>query len=137
MSMTGDAEGPPTRAVAGLGDTGAGVHCAVGILAALIQRQTTGVGQQVEVAQQEAIVNLIRIHLRYQYATGRPVPRRGNRSHTAAPSNLYRCRPFGENDYVYIHCATVEMWQAVARVLGRPELADDPRFATREGRVAC
>jgi formyl-CoA transferase len=136
MSITGPADGPPTRATAGLGDTGSGLHCAVGILAALVQRQTTGVGQRIEIAQQEAIVNLIRIHLRDQYATGKPVPRRGNRSHTAAPSNLYRCRPFGPNDYVYIHCATVEMWKAFARAIGRPELGDDPRYAERQGRVA-
>ncbi len=137
MSMTGPADGPPTRAVAGLGDTGAGLHCAIGILAALVQRQATGLGQRIEVAQQDAIVNLVRIHLRDQYVTGQPVIRRGNRSHTAAPSNLYRCRPFGPNDYVVVHCATVEMWKALCRVVGQPELADDPRFTSREGRVAC
>ncbi len=137
MSMTGPADGPPTRAVAGLGDTGAGLHAAIGILAALVQRQATGAGQRIEVAQQDAIVNLVRIHLRDQYVTGEPVVRRGNRSHTAAPSNLYRCRPFGANDYVVIHCATVEMWKALCRVIGQPELGDDARFVSREGRVAC
>ena len=136
MSLTGPADGPPIRCTAGLGDTGAGLHCAIGILAALLQRNTTGVGQRIEVAQQDVVLNLIRIHLRDQYATGKPVPRRGNRSHTAAPSNLYRCRPFGANDYVYVHCATVEMWRALCRVLGQPELGEDSRFAEREGRVA-
>ena len=136
MSVNGPADGPPIRATAGLGDTGAGLHCAIGILAALLQRHTTGVGQRIEVAQQDAVLNLIRIHLRDQYATGKPVPRRGNRSHTAAPSNLYRCTPHGPNDYVYIHCATPEMWKALCEVVGRPELGDDPTFKTREGRVA-
>src|SRR5204863_7481909 len=70
MSMTGSPDGPPTKAIGGLADTGAGLQTATGILAALVQRQTTGVGQQVEVAQQEAVVNLLRIHLRETYQSG-------------------------------------------------------------------
>jgi formyl-CoA transferase len=136
MSMTGAADGPPTRATAGLGDTGAGLHCAIGILAALVQRATTGVGQRVEVAQQDAVINLNRIHLRDHYIGMQPVPRRGNRSHTAAPSNLYRCRPFGPNDHVFIHVANLDMWKALARAMGQRELGDDPRFADRDGRLA-
>lgn len=135
MSLTGTPDGPPMRCEAGLGDTGGGLHCAIGILAALVQRHRTGVGQRVEVAQQEAVLNLARIHLREHYVTGRPVPRHGNRSPAAAPSNLYRCRPFGPNDYVFIHCATFEMWQTLTRILGRPELADDPRFGDRQARA--
>jgi formyl-CoA transferase len=136
MSMTGHPDGPPTKAIGGLADTGAGLHTAIGILAAIIQRQATGVGQQVEVAQQEAVVNLLRIHLRESYATGKPAPRQGNRSAAAAPSNIYRCRPGGPNDYVFIHCATVEMWKALTRIVGRPEMADDPRYHDRRDRVA-
>jgi len=135
MSMTGWPDGPPTKAIGGLADTGAGLHTAIGILAAIIQRQATGVGQQVEVAQQEAVVNLLRIHLRDTYANGKPVPRQGNRSVNAAPSNLYRCRPGGPNDYVFIHCASVEMWKTLTTIVGRPELGDDPRYADRRDRV--
>ena len=135
MSMTGWPDGPPTKAIGGLADTGAGLHTVIGILAAIIQRQTTGVGQQIEVAQQDAVVNLLRIHLRDTYANGKPVPRQGNRSVNAAPSNLYRCRPGGPNDYVFIHCASVEMWKTLTRIVGRPELGDDPRYADRRDRV--
>jgi len=135
MSMTGSPGGPPTKAIGGLADTGAGLHCAIGILAALVQRQATGVGQQVEVAQQDSVVNLLRVHLRDTYADGKPVPRQGNRSANAAPSNLYRCRPGGPNDFVFIHCATVEMWRTLTRIVGRPELGDDPRYADRRDRV--
>jgi len=136
MSMTGAPDGPPTKAIGGLADTGAGLHTAIGILAAIIQRHATGVGQQIEVAQQDAVVNLLRIHLRDTYANGKPVPRQGNRSVNAAPSNIYRCRPFGPNDYVFIHCATVEMWKTLTRIVGRPELGDDARYADRRDRVA-
>lgn len=135
MSMTGWPDGPPTKAIGGLADTGAGLHTAIGILAAIIQRQATGVGQQIEVAQQDSVVNQLRIHLRDTYVDGKPVPRQGNRSSNAAPSNLYRCRPGGPNDYVFIHCASVEMWKALTRIVGRPALGDDPRYADRRDRV--
>jgi formyl-CoA transferase len=135
MSMTGHPDGPPTKAIGGLADTGAGLHTCIGILAAIIQRQATGQGQQVEVAQQEAVVNLLRIHMRESYTTGKPAPRQGNRSAVAAPSNIYRCQPGGPNDYVFIHCATVEMWKALTRIVGHPEMADDPRYHDRRDRV--
>src|SRR3989338_40917 len=135
MSMTGWPDGPPTKAIGGLADTGAGLHTAIGILAALVQRQATGVGQQVEAAQQDAVVNQLRIHLRDTYADGKPVTRQGNRSVNAAPSNLYRCRPFGPNDYVFVHCASVEMWKALTTIVGRPGLGGDPRYADRRDRV--
>ncbi len=136
MSLTGAPDGPPTRIEAGLGDTGAGLHMAIGILAAIVHRQVTGVGQRVEVAQQDVVVNLTRIHFREHHLGVRPIPRRGNRSPAAVPSNLYRCRPFGPNDYVFIHVANTDMWRALARAIGQPELADDPRFADRGGRMA-
>jgi formyl-CoA transferase len=136
MSMTGSPDGPPTRTSAGLGDTGSGIHCAVGILAAIIQRQATGRGQRVEVAQQDVVVNLHRIHLREFYQTGQAGGRVGNRATLTAPSNLYRCRPFGPNDYVYVHVANQEMWRSLARIVGRPELGDDPRYADGRTRVS-
>jgi formyl-CoA transferase len=134
ISLTGTPE-TPVRINAGLGDTGAGMHCAIGILAAIVQRGATGVGQRVEVAQQDVVVNLIRIRFRDTYLTGKATPRRGTRTEVTAPSNLFRCRPFGPNDYVYIHCATVGMWKALVGVLGRPELGDDPRFKDRRSRA--
>ena len=79
MSLTGAADGPPMRIEAGLGDTGSGLHAAIGILAAVVQRQATGVGQRVEVAQQDVVVNLTRIHFREHYLGKSPIPRRGNR----------------------------------------------------------
>jgi formyl-CoA transferase len=136
MSLTGTPDGPPVRIEAGLGDTGAGLHAAIGILAAVVQRQVTGVGQRVEVAQQDVVVNLTRIHFREHHLGARPIPRRGNRSPAAVPSNLYRCRPFGPNDYVFIHVANTDMWKALARTMGQPELADDAGLRDRDGRMA-
>ena len=136
MSLTGSPDGPPMRIEAGLGDTGSGLHAAIGILAAIVQRQATGVGQRIEVAQQDVVVNLTRIHFRDHYLGVPAIPRKGNRSPGAAPSNLYRCRPFGPNDYVFIHVANTDMWKLLAKAIGHAELADDPRFKDREGRVS-
>src|SRR5262245_968799 len=136
MSMTGAPDGPPTRTSAGLGDTSSGIHCAVGLLAAIIQRQATGRGQRIEVAQQDVVLNLHRIHLREFYQTGQPGGRVGNRAKITAPSNLFRCRPFGPNDYVYVHVANQDMWRSLARAVAQPEAGDDPRFADGRQRVA-
>jgi formyl-CoA transferase len=134
MSLNGHADGPPLRVPAGLGDTGAGLHLAIGILAALVQRQTTGVGQQVEVSQQEAVASLTRVHIREQYMDGAPVLRRGNRQFGNAPVNAYRCRPGGPNDYLFVHGVTPDMFRALMRIAGRPDLADDPALESRAGR---
>jgi formyl-CoA transferase len=79
-------------------------------------------------------VNMVRVNFRDHYPQGVPVPRRGNRVHNTAPCNLYRCRPGGPNDYIYIHAPTLEMWRALMRIVGRPEYGDDPRLADRQGR---
>src|SRR5262245_3918173 len=136
MCLNVECDGPPMRVPAGLGDTGAGLHLAVGILAAVVQRQRTGVGQQVEVAQQDAVANLIRVHVREQYMNGEPVERRGNRQYGNAPVNAYRCRPGGPNDYIFVHGVTPDMFQALMRTIGRPDLADDPTLRTRGARYA-
>jgi formyl-CoA transferase len=136
MSLTGTAETPPLRIEAGLGDTASGLHAAIGILAALEQRHRTGVGQLIDVAQMDVVVNLTRIHFRDHYNGVNPILRHGNRSPGAAPSNTYRCRPFGPNDWVFIHVANLDMWKSFTRVIGRPELGEDPTLADRQQRLA-
>lgn len=133
MSVTGFPENPPTYVFPAIGDSGTGMHMAIGILAALQQRHTTGKGQHVEVSMQDAVVNLIRVSLRDHQRTGKPMPRTGNQLGRTVPGTTYPCSPGGPNDYVYIF-AQPQMWPAVVRVLGQPELADDPRFKTLETR---
>jgi len=133
MSVTGFPENPPTYVFPAIGDSGTGMHMAIGILAALQQRHTTGKGQHVEVSMQDAVVNLIRVSLRDHQRTGRPMGRTGNQLGRNVPGTTYPCAPGGPNDYVYIF-AQPQMWKAFLGVLGQPELADDPRFKTPEGR---
>jgi formyl-CoA transferase len=133
MSVTGFPDNPPTYMYPAIGDSGTGMHMAIGILAALQQRHATGRGQCVEVSMQDAVVNLIRVSLRDHQRFKHPVGRTGNQLGRTVPGTTYACAPGGPNDYVYIY-AQPQMWPAVLGVLGRPELADDPRFATPEAR---
>ena len=133
MSVTGFPDGPPTYGWASIGDSGTGMHCVIGILAALMQRQTTGEGQKVEVSMQDAVVNLMRVSLRDHQRLGAPMPRTGNQLGAAVPGTTYRCHPGGPNDYVFIFVPQ-QMWRPLLRAIGREELADDPRYATQEAR---
>ncbi len=132
MCVTGTADGPPTYNWPAIGDSGTGMHMVIGILAALQQRHQTGRGQHVEVAMQDAVVNLIRISLREHQRNGVP-ERTGNQLGKNVPGTTYKCAPGGPNDYVYIY-AQPQMWPDVVRVLGQPGLAEDPRFRTNDDR---
>ena len=102
MSVTGDAGGPPMVNGANIGDSGTGMHLTIAILAALVQRQSTGRGQLVEVAMQEAVLNLTRVKYTQTLATGKPLERSGNRLATGGWSDLLRCSGSGSNEYVYM-----------------------------------
>ncbi|MGH7044995.1 MAG: formyl-CoA transferase [Stellaceae bacterium] len=133
MSITGFPENPPTFVVPAIGDSGTGMHMAIGILAALQQRHKTGRGQQVEVSMQDAVVNIIRVSLRDHQRFQGAMPRRGNQMGRGVPSTTYPCAPGGPNDYVFI-TAQQQMWPAFCKAIDRTELADDPRFATEDAR---
>jgi len=133
MSVTGFPDNPPTFSFPAIGDSGAGMHMAIGILAALQQRHTTGRGQHVEVSMQDAVVNLIRVSLRDHQRFGRAMPRSGNQLGRNVPGTTYACAPGGSNDYVFIF-AQPQMWPALLEVMGQPELAADPRFKTPDAR---
>ena len=135
MSVTGQPDGPPTYLWPSVGDSGTGMHTVIGILAALQQRHATGLGQHVEVSMQDAVVNLCRVSLRDHQRHGHVMGRTGNQLGQNIPGTLYPCHPGGSNDYVYIF-AQAQMWLAFLGVIGRPELADDPRFKTMEDRWA-
>jgi formyl-CoA transferase len=133
MSVTGFADGPPTYVWPSIGDSGTGMHCVIGILAALMQRHATGVGQQVEVSMQDAVVNLIRVSLRDHQRFGRPMGRTGNQLGAGVPGTIYRCHPGGPNDYVFVF-AQQQMWHPLLRALGREDLIGDPRYEAAEAR---
>jgi formyl-CoA transferase len=133
MSVTGSADGPPTYMWPSIGDSGTGMHCVIGILAALMQRHATGQGQQVEVSMQDAVVNLIRVSLRDHQRLGRPMARTGNQLGAGVPGTTYRCKPGGPNDYVFVFVQQ-QMWHPLLRAMGREDLVGDVRYETGEAR---
>jgi formyl-CoA transferase len=133
MSVTGSPDGPPTYMWPSIGDSGTGMHCVIGILAALMQRHTTGEGQQIEVSMQDAVLNLIRVSLRDHQRLGKPMPRTGNQLGAGVPGTTYRCHPGGPNDYVFIF-AQQQMWHPLLRAIERADLIGDLRYETAEAR---
>jgi formyl-CoA transferase len=133
MCVTGFPDGPPTYTWPAIGDSGTGMHMAIGILAALQQRHASGRGQHVEVSMQDSVVNLVRVSLRDHQRFGHVPPRTGNQLGRNVPGTTYACAPGGPNDYVFLY-AQPQMWPAVVEVLGQPELAEDARFKTLEAR---
>jgi formyl-CoA transferase len=147
MATTGFEDGPPTATGAQIGDSGTGIHLVAAILAALLQRTNTGRGQRVEVAMQAAVLNLCRVKLRDQQRLARgplneypnerfgdEVPRAGNASGGGQPGWAVRTKGGGPNDYIYVIVQPAG-WAPLARLIGRPELADDPDWARPEDRL--
>jgi formyl-CoA transferase len=138
MSITGYPDRPPVVTGVNVGDAGTGMHLTIAILAALVQRQQTGRGQLVEVAMQEAVLNITRVKFTPTLTSGRPLERLGNRSASGAYADLVRCAGVGPNEYVYLMLPpdTVEPFNALAEVIERPDLLTDERFRTPPARAA-
>ncbi len=138
LSITGEPDGRPIKPGTTLGDTGTGLHAAIGVLAALYQRTLTGRGQKVEVAMQDAMINYCRVAYAAQLIHNRACPRMGNQVvlGTNAPSDVFRCKPGGHNDYVYVYTSRMnnDMWYRLLDVIGRAEMKDDPLFASPQKR---
>ena len=132
MSANGEAGGEPMFVAPGVGDSGTGLHCAIGILAALRQRDNTGEAQRVEVSMQDAVLNLMRIRMLDTLADGKPLARSGNRI-WGAPSMIFPCSPGGPDDYIGL-VLSGDSWDTILAVAGRAELIGDARYATHEAR---
>ncbi len=149
-STTGFDNGPPTVTGAQIGDTGTGLHLAIGILSALLHRQHSGVGQRVECAMQDGVMNLCRVKFRDQQRLahgplteypqypngefGTSVPRGGNASGGGQPGWAVRTAPGGPNDYIYV-IIQPPGWKLLMEVIGHEELIDDPEWSTPEARL--
>lgn len=152
-STTGFDDGPPMVTGAQIGDSGTGLHLALGILAALLQRQTSGRGQKVLAPMQDAVLNLCRVKLRDQQRLertgvmkeypqypdtpfGDSVPRAGNASGGGQPGSILKCKGWETDPNAYIYFVNQgAVWDSVCKVIGKEEWLSDPSFATPALRV--
>ncbi|HYI16317.1 MAG TPA: formyl-CoA transferase, partial [Thermomicrobiales bacterium] len=152
-STTGFLDGPPTVTGAQIGDSGTGVHLALGIVTALFQREQTGKGQRVEVAMQDAVLNLCRVKMRDQQRLdhgplteysqfgqgiefGEATPRAGNDSGGGQPGWIVKCKGWETDPNAYVYFITqAAVWGNVCDLIGKPEWKDDPSYATPGARL--
>jgi crotonobetainyl-CoA:carnitine CoA-transferase CaiB-like acyl-CoA transferase len=131
MSLTGEQGGRPVRSGIPIGDLAAGAYTMIGILAALEARHQTGKGQYIDVGMLDCQVAMLCYQAAYFLASGK-VPGPQGRAHESIPT--YRSFTAGDGLDFVICANTDRMWRSLAEVIGRNDLRDDPRLATREGR---
>ena len=129
MSLNGNREGAPVRAATALGDDLAGMHGALATLAALSHHHRTGEGQHVDVSLLDSILFQSNGNLTLG-ALGVSLPRWGNESPYAMPANVYACR----DGHIRLAVVLDSHWKILARLIGRPDLAEDPEFAQQANR---
>jgi formyl-CoA transferase len=152
-ATTGFDDGPPMVSGAQIGDSGTGLHLALGIVTALYQRNQTGRGQKVLAAMQDAVLNLCRVKLRDQqrlertgvmqeypqYPNGKfgdTVPRAGNASGGGQPGWILKCKGWESDPNAYIYFITqAPVWGAICKVIGKEEWITDPDYATPVARL--
>jgi formyl-CoA transferase len=152
-STTGFRDGMPLVTGAQIGDSGTGLHLALGIVTALFQRTVTGRGQRVDCAMQDSVLNLCRVKLRdqqrlqhgpmkeySQYGEGIPfgeaVPRAGNDSGGGQPGRMLRCKGWEADPNAYLYfIAQAPVWAAICDVIGEPEWKTKAEYATAATRL--
>jgi formyl-CoA transferase len=152
-STTGFDDGPPLVTGAQIGDSGTGLHLALGIVAALYQRKSTGRGQKVLTAMQDGVLNLCRVKLRDQqrlartrvmkeypqYPNGKfgsSVPRAANASGGGQPGTIVKCKGWETDPNAYLYfIAQAPVWKDICRMIGKEQWLTDPDYATPEARL--
>jgi crotonobetainyl-CoA:carnitine CoA-transferase CaiB-like acyl-CoA transferase len=132
MSVTGEADGPPVRVGVSLVDLGTGVWAALGVLAALYERERTGAGRTLEISLYEAALSLLASQLVGYLGAGVVPAREGSAFPQIAPYQVFPTRDAG----LMIVAGNDKLFAALCDVLGVPELRADPRFLTNPDRVA-
>ena len=135
FSITGEADGPPMMPGPTTGDSGTGVQAAMSILAAYVQKLRTGKGQEIELSMQEAMAYYVRTRAYIGSAWGtKATPRTGNAG-GLPPVNIYPCKPFGPNDYIYLMPVNQEHWDGLCAAIDRADLLIDERFKSTKARI--
>ncbi len=127
MSMTGDPNGPPMFVGLGIADQGSGVHAFAAIGYALFYRQKTGIGQHIDISMVDALFHMHEVNVQaYGLTDGTFVPHRmGSHHQLICPCGAFK----GPQGYIVV-LVLDRQWAAMATAMGRPDLINDPRYAT-------
>ncbi|MBQ0952248.1 CaiB/BaiF CoA-transferase family protein [Streptomyces sp. RK76] len=131
-AMTGEPDAPPTLPPFGLADSIAALATAYAVMTALAARERTGEGQVVDMAIIEPILTVLGPQPLWYDQLGHVQPRTGNRSQNNAPRNTYRT---ADGTWVAVSTSAQSVAERVMRLVGRPELIDEPWFATGADRA--
>jgi crotonobetainyl-CoA:carnitine CoA-transferase CaiB-like acyl-CoA transferase len=132
MAVTGDAAGEPTRVGIAITDYLAGLYAIQGILLALVERQTSGQGQHVDIALFDSMLSVMRLPVGILLATGSDPVRLGNAHPSIAPYETLRA---GDGQII-VAVGNPRLWAQFCDAIDRPDLAGDPRFRTNDDRLA-
>jgi len=132
MSITGEPGGQPVRAGVSFLDLSTGILCALGVSAALLQRQRTGLGQRVDGSLLETAVSLLAFHAEGYLLTGAIPKALGSGHPSLSPYRNFKCR---DGQWIFIAAANDRFWGKLARAIGLGEMAENPRFARNGERV--
>ena len=132
MSITGEPGGAPMKMGVSISDLTCGLYSVIAIQSALLMRERTGRGQHVDMALLDCSVSLLANQAMSFFASGENPPRMGNAHAQVVPYGVYRAKD-GE---VVLAPANDRLFRALMRVLGRDDMADDPRLADNAGRIA-
>jgi crotonobetainyl-CoA:carnitine CoA-transferase CaiB-like acyl-CoA transferase len=124
MSLTGEADGSPLLTGTYISDFLTGVYAALGAVLALQLRAQTGRGQWVRISLMQSLISILNTTVSRFLLLGETPRRQGNRNPLIAPGNIYQAK----DGHVMLELLTQEMWEECARVIGRAELIQDPRF---------
>lgn len=132
LSLTGEPDGPPSRAGLSLVDLATGTTAAMALLAGVLQARTTGEGRDIDVSLYDVALHNV-LYVGTWYLNGGTVTRRQPRSShpSLTPSQLYRTR----DGWIFVMCQKEKFWHLLVEALGRPDWITDPDFATFEARL--
>ncbi len=153
-STTGFLDGPPTVTGAQIGDSGTGLHLALGIVTALFHRETSGKGQRVLASMQDGVLNLCRVKLRDQQRLaagplteysqhgegiefGEATPRAGNDSGGGQPGRILKCKGWETDPNAYTYFITqAAAWPNICDAIGKPEWKENEDYSTPKARLS-
>ena len=133
MSITGEPDGPPVRSAVSFLDLTTGVLCTLGVCAAVLQRERTGLGQRVDGSLLETAVSLLAYHAEGYLLAGVVPKPLGSAHPSLSPYRNFRCK---DGQWIFVAAANDRFWQKLTRALGQDWMASDPRFAVNQQRVA-